>query len=591
MLMKKYFILCLLTLMSLTASAGTTDDLSVLRCDSMKIRGNMITMMNQQVIINAFNESPTDDYTARWYLQLIHNNQKSIIMDTLVYIPSLESRQLDFKIALPEGFCYVYLSPDKEGWHILGESFCDIQPLRQLHIDGSLSLQMLSNENGTTTLYGNHLQGSVTLENTEKYFGCSTHDGSEDGLWLWLDDTDEGQCIYTQKLGSELEFESLIAKFDFTADLRNNGSYALRAGYMAPNGLVPVISKTFTAQLSAISYWTVSEQAFALTADASGVLALPADATAVDLRGLDSAGNSLTIDDTHANPNCLIYLQSAEQLPAGLSTIQNIIINGEAENIRVNEDYDYFCPMTFKAKYISYVMRPSYQPSDEQLQAMGYSETLVLPFNVGHGCLYDVNDEPQTLHADMLKILEYQGNIGDSLNVSPIHNIYEMKAYQPYILGAYINSRLLFFAENTEVPVTREAVSRGSSLNLVGTTVAVELDSTSYQYNPADSRFHRNYARRVPPFHAYITSNGTEPVQLSDIVGFTDYAWGDKGRPGSEQTTFIPQHRNALHTSSIAVYTLQGQHIMNIPAAHHGDGLSSLPRGLYIINHQKISVK
>ena len=77
-----------------------------------------------------------------------------------------------------------------------------------------------------------------------------------------------------------------------------------------------------------------------------------------------------------ANPNTLYYFQSAEQIPASLTS--NAVVGSEAETIVIQDGY-LFAPLyEFKAKNISYVR--NFTP---RLNGKGEGwETIALPFDV-----------------------------------------------------------------------------------------------------------------------------------------------------------------------------------------------------------------
>lgn len=339
------------------------------------------------------------------------------------------------------------------------------------------------------------------------------------------------------------------------------------------------------------TYWTAEGQVLPLPVGEDQQLVVPAEAVAVDLRGEHSP---FTVDASQANPNCLYYLDPEASIPEGLDESRNLVRGLEATSIKLTEDNDYYCPLAFHTQFISFLISPSYDNPDDELRGRGYSETLVLPFYPRYANLYDINGENVMLHADMLKVLSYYGNAGDSLNIVQLNSISQMYAYEPYILGVYIGSRLLFIGENTKVPVTREAVVRGQDVNFVGTTVARHLPLPTYQYNTADSHFYPSTAR-IAPFRAYMEIG----EKLSaDRLSFSEEVWGTQGNPN--ESTAISDLSQQEDTRLAAVsdgfadgWSLTGQRIsLHTEASPSLSTLSSsLKKGIYIIGGRKVVVK
>ena len=329
------------------------------------------------------------------------------------------------------------------------------------------------------------------------------------------------------------------------------------------------------------TYWTAQGEVLPLPVGEDHRLTVPAEAVAVDLRGLQDVA---VVDASEANPNCLYYLNQTDNIPEGLDESRNIIRGLEAENIKVIEGYDYYCPLAFHTQFISFLMTPSYDNPDDELRGRGYSETLVLPFYPRSANLYDVNGENVMLHADKLKVLRYYGNAGDSLNIVQLNSISQMHAYEPYILGVYIGSQLLFIGENTKVPMTHEAIVRGQGVNFVGTTVARQLSETAYQYNTDDTRFYPSSAR-IAPFRAYMDSE-----KSAKYLYFSNKVWGEQGNPGDaaaiDDSPIFDLHIYDFRFDSDAACDLSGRQIENRKSVNR-----KLPKGVYITGGRKVVVK
>ena len=121
-----------------------------------------------------------------------------------------------------------------------------------------------------------------------------------------------------------------------------------------------------------------------------------------------------------------------------------------------------------------------------------------------------------------------------------------MSAYEPYMLGVYIGSRLLFMGEDINVPVTHDAVVAGDTLSFIGTTVRRQLPTGTYMYDNKSESFKQ----------------------------------GTQGSPIHNTQLEAPQSDTARH-SSRNCYDLQGREAE----------LRRLTKGIYIVGGRKIVVK
>lgn len=594
--MKKLFVSFMTLFVVLTSNAGTTDDVRVLQSDSLRVYGNMVAMMNQRIETMVFNTSATDDYEGRWYvLDISETTGRTLLMDTLVSIKANADAYFSFTVRVPEGLHCLLIAADREGRQGIVSCFGSFSPLRRLNIQSSIAIEMLSRDANPKVLASDRLKGSVSLRCEEEYSGCHDENDETDGIWLWLDEADGGNRLHAERITDKMaKYGQGVFAFDLPVRLQNEGHYCLHVGYMAPNGLVETSAEAFTVRVSDVSCWTADGRVQSLPIDDSGIVRVPEEAVAVDLRGMDLESEAVRIDVSQANPNCLYYADKEQMLPEGLGTGLNLIQGGVAQNVMITEGHDYYCPESFTATYVSYLMKPIYSPETGVLGRYGYSETLVLPFDVAHVCLYDVNAGEETLHADMLRVMEYWGNQGDSLNVVPVRQFKEMRAYTPYILGVYVGTHLLFSAENTLVPMTRPAVSRGQDFWFVGSTTFMQLSSVAYVYDPSDGCFHRDDGVRLAPFRAYIIGVNV-PTSFGDNVetlGFSPEAWGEKGLPGVPKAMGVGALNAVGSRNRTAVFTLGGRPECQSGTARSEkkEGLSSMP-AVYIVNGRKQMVR
>ncbi|MGX8695481.1 MAG: hypothetical protein ACSW8D_03765 [Prevotella sp.] len=574
--MKKHILTMLCLLLTAPASAAL-GNANVLITDSMVIVGNCLAQMKQQVEVNVRNTSGAD-VEAHLFLLACHQVDHSLTqcLDTLVTIKARSSRDLLLYPCLPEGDLELRLTCDAAGQQVIGTCEVCILPLRKLDFKATFSLDMLAMVDGEQVLYGSRMRGWGRVENHDgPYLGAG--DGSDnDGIVLWIEREDTGERVYTQRMASKLSnYGSISTSFSYDAAFHDGASYKLKAGYGMPYGLQAIDSLCFTTRCGTNTYWTADGRVLPLP-EKNQLLLVPAEAVAVDLRGQYLINTIFSVDASEANPNCLYYLDPIDNVPQGLDESRNIVRGQEASHVKLVDGYDYYCPLAFHSQFVSYRMTPSYNHPDDELCGRGYSETLVLPFHPDHINLCDVNGETDMLHADLLKVLRYYGNAGDSLNVVELNSLSQMQAYVPYILGVYIGSQLLFVGENTLVPMTREAIVRGQGIDFVGTTVARQLLMPTYQYHSDDYHFYLSTAC-VAPFRAYMV--GGQSLEPAGWLSFSDEVWGTQGKP-NDATAISGLPTRAYAPARQPVYSVSGQQWGTLHM-----------KGIYIIGGRKMVVK
>ena len=570
-------------------NATATNMLSV---DSMKISGNHLANLSQRFVANIRNNTESG-FEGHIYLLALNKNDGSVTtcLDTLFAVSSYNSRTLEFFHALPEGDFELRLSTDADGQQIIGISDITIQPLRKLDFKAMLSLDMLAKAENQYVLYGNRIRGWVRVENHDNsYFGIHGGKAEDDGIVLWLEDSDTGERFFTKHLAAHLRKDCYMeTAFAHDTVFHEGARYALKVGYGMPYGLEAIDSLCFTAASGTYSYWTFDGQVLPLPVSDESTfpieLVVPAEAVAIDLRGHHNSDTSPRINTSQANPNCLYYLESQDDVPEGLDEEYNIVKGLEATNIKLTEGHDYYCPLAFRTQFVSYLMTPSYDNEDAELRGRGYSKTLVLPFTPTHVMLYDINGNTEVLHSDMIQVLRYYGTHADTLNLSRCE-IAQMHPYAPYILGVYIGSSLLFIGENVAVPMTQEAIVRDKLFNFVGTTVARQLTNRCYVYEPEETCF-RQYTDddSVEAFQAYL-----DAVSISDATATTlsisDSAWGPKGNPNNATIPTVIKSIKETNIDEATICDLTGRQIRQPQPVER-----PLSKGVYIIGGRKVVVK
>ena len=250
-----------------------------------------------------------------------------------------------------------------------------------------------------------------------------------------------------------------------------------------------------------------------------------------------------------SNPNLLLYVKDAQYAPA---TIQNVVVDGQAENIvlvEAAEGNDFYCPQAFTAKRISY--EHNYSMISGYKTCQGW-ETLVLPFDVS-----------MITNAKGTEIVPYSTWQYGS-NLRPFW-LYEMtndgwkaangiKANTPYIIGMPNNEmydvsynqtgNILFVGNNVEVKASTEMTTgQHGNKKLVANYQNQEANSDILALNVSNewcqntatetegSTFIRAL-RQVHPFEAYLTLEGSAagqraiPIFDNDVLtNIVDVRW------------------------------------------------------------------
>ena len=232
------------------------------------------------------------------------------------------------------------------------------------------------------------------------------------------------------------------------------------------------------------------------------------------------------------NPNLLLYVKAAQYAP---SKIQNVVVNGQAENIVLKEasaGNDFYCPKAFTAQRISY--EHSYSMTTGYQTCQGW-ETLVLPFDVSmiiskKGIelvpyvawqddssmrpfwLYQLTTQgwkatdairantPYIISMPNNEVYHSSYNVAD--NIQFIGNNVEVKASDKLTIGQYGNKRFVAnyqnMAVNSDIYVLN--VSNDWSQNTV-----TEVEGSAFI----------RALRQVHPFEAYLTLEGSAAGQRS----------------------------------------------------------------------------
>ena len=288
-----------------------------------------------------------------------------------------------------------------------------------------------------------------------------------------------------------------------------------------------------------------------------------------------------------SNPNLLLYM--ADKTNA-LEDVTNVIDLNDmmAERILLKDDdgtNDFYCPLAFTANEISYTHEYSQETKSGSSQGW---ESLVLPFDVTEV----THQEKGRIHP-FAKLTSQQIINGEKpfwLYTFTKDNDFKeadaIRANTPYIISMpnekdlwddyILKGQVTFRATNAKVHATSEAsgvqgVNKAFTPNYRKETVAdYFLLNVEDRYNDhAEGSVFARGRRGAHPFEAYFTTT-------ADVKEFGVF----------EKEDLTPVPSPVREGKMGAMYDMQGRQIVNGKLSN-----GKLPKGLYIVNGKKVSVK
>ena len=613
--MKKAFLMliCLMAGWANGVGAEITHDTSVLRVDSATFVGNGIANFTQRIYVTVCNLSNMD---FEGYFYLFRKNNTLFDdgqLNVRVAAGATKEVGIDFEAWGAGEFEYLVCA-DADGEAVLATVTTTFQPYRLLNMKADFQIGMMTQENGENVLYGKQVNGRITVKNNEPtpYFsrnymrlprGISYRiekAGSSTETHIGGDITGKPTFL-TYELGPEATFEKEFSvDCDFNFYLEPNQKYAMIASYAVVGGRVDFDSIVFVPKDGQATYWTVDRQVKQLpsadVAQGGWGLQVPPEAMAVDLR-LYGVKTLPIVDVSKANPNCIYYIDYYGSLPEGLDEKRIVVRGNEALNVNIDENHDFMCPMSFKARHAYFRFTPDCMSVPQPSEGSYLFETLVLPFDITYANLIDINaskkmvvipndttevTEPSPIfpyEENLLLAWQYIGDAGDSLTVSPV-DLRTLRANYPYILSLRTRSCIGFGGEDTKVPATEPAVVKGQQFDFVGTTCARAATDTDYRYNAFSNAFYvMDTCDLIPPFRAFIDGSHATVAYDALKLPWSIRYWGPDAP--TEATTVASERAAATDGE---VYTLSGQHLGTAD-------VRSLKPGLYIIGGRKVAIK
>lgn len=288
--------------------------------------------------------------------------------------------------------------------------------------------------------------------------------------------------------------------------------------------------------------------------------------TSIDVTKALSVADGLS----SANPNCLIYASSV------LAETNNLIVDGEAENIALIDGYEFNCPAAFNAQAISYT---------RSFPAAGMA-SLCLPFAV----------------SEIPSGIVPQKFIGSEGIVVNFEEVASLDANTPYIATVEAKENVIFTGSG-EVPATALVDVNGGSTDYTFKGIFSNVSAGSvtglFTLRADGTGFGRaTESATILPFRAYMEENASTPsaTRLLTIGNGDGGATGMTAAESAENSLSIYAVDGKVIVRVAAprvvnVYTASGQ-LVSIQRLEAGENvINGLAKGVYLIENNKVVVK
>lgn len=347
-------------------------------------------------------------------------------------------------------------------------------------------------------------------------------------------------------------------------------------------------AKNFVPQ-PAIKIWKEDGKMYAIC-PTKEKLEMPQDALALDLTTPNIDIPSSIVPNN--NPNAFYYVTK----PYSTLSSLNQIVNGVADNITLVDTKPCYVPMDFTAKHAQYT-RTFEKGFMGKVNENNWT-TIVVPFNVDK--VYNTVDNVNLtwykpgVEDGQFWMREFYGEDGYYTYFTDAE---EMRANEPYIITvpgeafgeetSLVGKPLVFSGDNTSF-ISKKVVADGRSFNFQGSYYKTSTYG-NYIYK-LDEENKGNYfaymlgQSEVNPFRCYFTSI-TEPRPGSRLHVASYIKKQTPTGIINVEETFNGKDNN--HTSLSGVYSITGKKLPANPNASAREILSTLPKGIYIINGRK----
>lgn len=378
-----------------------------------------------------------------------------------------------------------------------------------------------------------------------------------------------GAVIEPSKMEKTKEyFASLVASWN----LNTSGGSSVNSKVWSHNGTNPIFADATNGAIVKAGAIDGETQTYA---KGNEVLATDFKYITFDTTNSEITDYStLAINPT--NPNALIYLPEDATLSKG-----NVVIGSSCANLVLADDHDFVCPTSFTATKATYT---------RNCYIDGGWETIALPFNVT-----DITSNGTSVK-DNYTIEGYTSTSGTTVKFTELTNITDWQADNAYILKH--NSVETGTQECTfEGAGTIAATPANADFTGTYTLISNDLAAGNYVLNAAGTEFGPLAASTetatIPAFRAYLKKgNGPNPAKYS-----VEHDNGATGINNAQQASTIIYADgesiiiNSEKAQTINVYGIDGRKAYNTIAEEGTTTINGLPKGIYIVNNQKVILK
>lgn len=297
----------------------------------------------------------------------------------------------------------------------------------------------------------------------------------------------------------------------------------------------------------------------------------------------------------YKSKNFILYVNNSSIAPSG---VQNLVINGIADEIVLKDGLVFNCPKEFTAKKISYTH--NYMMETGVSECAGW-ETIALPFEVqtfshetkGELVPFAIWNNNSTKKPFWLYQLGSNGFVKASA----------IKANTPYIISMPNNSKY-----SSEYTVSGKVTFSSQNVTIKRTAFSY-LNSSSYDgttFYPCFSAYNQsatNYALNVT--NDYFTYNGTEKPGSTFICDYrTIYPFEGRFYKSSASTrslsiAFAEEHATSIEKllfnntngGKYNIYDIKGILVRSVEGKCFEEAIRGLASGLYLVNGKKVIVR
>ncbi len=425
---------------------------------------------------------------------------------------------------------------------------------------GTLSIVSTVLNNGSFTdseVYGTTAKATVTISNTSATNHTS---GLKIILFHW---TSKGGGYYSGSSVSSKTYALDIPaggskSLDFELGGMEKGDNLYGFTYYYIDG-TKIENTGFFKSVACIS--TYDANGTVTSFKKTDAITIAEDVCAVDLS--EVTGVTVT---PNSSPNTLYYIGDGV---TGLDG-KNVVQNGTAANITIDDNYDFYTPKSFTATTVQYK-----RTFTQGANGTGGWSTIVLPFDVSSVKQGATAIDWFHNSSDTGKNFWVKKFISDDSNTVYFDFADDMKANTPYIIAVpgntwgekwnLINKEITFIGSDAWITANAKAGLSGNNYNFVGNTTTTSV-TNCYVLNASGDTFTKSSAT-VKPFRAYF--------KATNISEATSIAIGSEGNKPTAITN-VQQEKKA---DADAIYLLDGRRV------------KSLQKGINIVGGKKIVIK